>query len=60
MYRHYPDDPLKELRRIRRRMDRKCSGHGTLGREDVETMLNVEKQLAKMLKEKSCPSTSVH
>ena len=49
-FRRYPDDPLKELRRLRRRAARKASGYGTFGQADVEMMVEVEREIGKKLK----------
>jgi len=51
-HRIYPDDPVAELRRIRRRVARRVCGHGTLGADDVVALESVERQLEQLLAEK--------
>lgn len=49
--RMYPDDPMKELRRLRRRAENKgVYGRGSFGRADVEMMVQVENELGKKLR----------
>ena len=48
--RMYPHDPLRELRRLRRRADRKSNGFGTFGQADVQLMVEVEADIGRKLK----------
>ena len=47
--RMYPHDPLRELRRLRRRVDRKSNGFGTFGQADVQMMVEVEAEIQRKL-----------